>query len=277
MGKFKAALDSEQVQGPRSRPTWTTPRKFGARGTPTFFINGRNLRGAQPFEAFKAVIDEEIKKADAKLKAGVAARAALRRADQGRPGQGGRRRRRRPAARRASPTPARAYKADVEGAPVKGAKDALVTIVQFSDFQCPFCSRVEPTIDKVMEEYKGKVRVVWQRPARCPSTTTPCPPPLAARAAGEQGKFWEMHDKLFANQQALDRASLEKYAQELGLNMAKFKAALDANKYKDDDPGRRGGGQQDRRGGTPAFFINGTVPVGRAAVRGVQGQASTRS
>src|SRR5204863_8142160 len=113
----------------------------------------------------------------------------------------------------------------------KGGKQPKVTIIEFSDFQCPFCSRVEPTMDKVMEEYKGKVRVAW-RDLPLPFHPNAMPAAIAARAAGEQGKYWEMHDKIFANQQSLDRPTYEKYAQELGLNMAKFKADLDASKDK---------------------------------------------
>ncbi len=101
--------------------------------------------------------------------------------------------------RQGEPDANTAYRADIKGAPMKGSKDALVTIVQFSDFQCPFCSRVEPTISKVMDEYKGKVRVVW-RNLPLPFHPNAMPAAIAARAAGEQGKFWEMHDKIFANQ-----------------------------------------------------------------------------
>ncbi len=82
------------------------------------------------------------------------------------------------------------------------------------------------------EEYKGKVRVAFKHQP-LPFHQNAKPAAAAALAAHEQGKFWEMHDKLFANQRALDRASLEKYAQELGLNMGKFKAALDSGKYKE--------------------------------------------
>ena len=83
------------------------------------------------------------------------------------------------------------------------------------------------------------------------------PAAIAARAAGEQGKFWEMHKKLFENQSALDRPALEKYASELGLNMGKFKAALDANKGKEDIEADAAGGGKIGARGTPAFFING--------------------
>src|SRR6185369_10698756 len=67
-----------------------------------------------------------------------------------------------PGARPGEPQAGVAYRVELGNAPIKGAKDALVTIVQFSDFQCPFCSRVEPTIAQVMDEYSGKVRVVWK-------------------------------------------------------------------------------------------------------------------
>ena len=83
------------------------------------------------------------------------------------------------------------------------------------------------------------------------------PAALAAEAAREQGKFWEMHDKLFANQQALDRADLEKYAQELGLDMDKFKAALDKEKDKERIKQRHGRRRQVRRARHADFFING--------------------
>ena len=81
-------------------------------------------------------------------------------------------------------------------------------------------------------------------------------------AANDQGKFWEMHDKMFANQQALDRPSLEKYAEELGLNMSKFKAALDSGKFKDKVDSDAKEGAAVGATGTPTFFINGTKVVG---------------
>src|SRR4029077_20644049 len=113
-----------------------------------------------------------------------------------------------------------------------------------------------PTISKVMDEYKGKVRVAW-RDLPLPFHPNAMPAAIAARAAGEQGKFWEMHDKIFANQQAMDRATYEKYAQELGLNMGKFKAALEAQKGKAEIEADAAAGGKIGARGTPAFFING--------------------
>ena len=88
----------------------------------------------------------------------------------------------------------------------------------------------------------------------------------AAMAANEQGKFWEYHDKLFANQQALDRPSLEKYAGELGLNMDKFKSALDTGKFKERVDREVAEGDKVGAGGTPTFFINGNKLVGAQPV-----------
>ncbi|HET6147618.1 MAG TPA: thioredoxin domain-containing protein [Polyangia bacterium] len=253
MGKFKNVLDTEKYKD-RIKKDMDDAANFGARGTPNFFINGRNFRGAQPLEAFKAVIDEELKKADEKLKSGTprgqlyAALTSngLTKAAPPPPAP----------ARQGEPDATTVFRADVKGAPIKGAKDALVTIVQYSDYQCPFCSRVEPTISKVMDEYKGKVRVAW-RDLPLPFHPNAMPAAIAARAAGEQGKYWEMHDKIFANQQTLDRPTYEKYAQELGLNMGKFKAALDAQKGKAEIEADAASGNKIGARGTPAFFING--------------------
>ncbi len=255
LAKFKAAMDDAKLKE-RLEADKKQAAQFGATGTPTFFVNGRKMVGAQPFDAFKTVIDEEMKKADDKLKAGVT-RANLYAAltkdglDKAAP----------PPAPPGAPNPDTVFKADVRGAPSKGPKDALITIVAFSEFQCPFCARVEPTLDKVMETYPGKIRLVW-RDFPLPFHQDATPAAIVARVAGEQGKFWEMHDKLFENQRKLDRASLEQYAQELGLNVAKVEAALDEKKYESQIKADLEMGQKIGVRGTPAFFINGTFLSG---------------
>src|SRR5207253_8326783 len=118
------------------------------------------------------------------------------------------------------------------------------------------CERDEPTVAQEMKEYSGKVRVAW-KDLPLPFHPNALPAAIAARAAGEQGKFWEMHDKLFANQQTLDRGTYEKYAQELRLDMARFKAALDAEKHKSDIQADSAQASKLGANGTPAFFING--------------------
>ena len=134
-------------------------------------------------------------------------------------------------------------------------------MVAFSDFQCPFCSRAVPTLKQIEDKYKGKVRIAFKH-LPLPFHDKAQLAAEASMAANEQGKFWEYHDKLFANQQALDRPSLEKYAQELGLNMAKFKAALDSGKYKKkvEDDAKQGAAVG--ASGTPTFFVNGKKLVG---------------
>jgi len=127
---------------------------------------------------------------------------------------------------------AKAYKMHFPStAPIRGPKNAKVTIVEFSDFQCPFCGRVEPTLKQVMDAYGADVRIVW-RNVPLPFHEHAEDAAEAAMAADAQGKFWPMHDKMYASQEALDRASLDKYAGDLGLNMAKYKAAMDSHTYQ---------------------------------------------
>jgi protein-disulfide isomerase len=187
---------------------------MGARGTPAFFINGRFLSGAQPLPRFKEIIDDEIKRADKLVSSGIPKNkvyASLTKnaltAAKAAPEQ--------PAQRQ--PDPNAVYKVPVGPSAQKGPKDALVTIVEFSDFQCPFCTRVNPTIAKIQEEYKNDVRIVFKHNA-LPFHKEAQKAAEAALEARDQGKFWEMHDKLFENQKALTRPDLEKYAKELGLN-----------------------------------------------------------
>ncbi|MFO0574399.1 MAG: thioredoxin domain-containing protein [Polyangia bacterium] len=249
LAKFKAALDTNKYKE-RVNADAAEAAKFGARGTPSFFINGKPFHGAQPYENFEKVVKNEIELADAKLKAGVAPASLY--AELTKDGAEKVEAPKQPE----QPQDNVVYKALVGDAPVKGPKDAKVTIVQWSDFQCPFCSRVEPTITELMKLYPKDVRVAFkQLPLSFHDKAH-----LAAEAslaAKEQGKFWEYHAKLFANQGALDRPSLEKYAQELGLNMKKFTAALDGGKYKQKVDDELAEGQKIGANGTPAFFVNG--------------------
>jgi len=228
----------------------------GANGTPTFFINGRQLVGAQEASAFEKIIDDEIKEADTLLKKGTPLKDVYTKRIE--------------TAALAAPPPAPAGAPDDQGgkfdvhvgdAPVKGPASAPVTLVAWSDFQCPFCSRAVPTVRQVEDAYKGKIRIAFKQ-FPLPFHDKAHLAAEAALAANEQGKFWQMHDKLFANQQALDRPSLEKYAQELGLDMGKFKAALDSGKFKDKVDAEDKEGAAFGVTGTPTFFINGTRLVG---------------
>ncbi|HEY6880105.1 MAG TPA: thioredoxin domain-containing protein [Polyangiales bacterium] len=140
--------------------------------------------------------------------------------------------------------------------PAFGPADAKVTIVEFSDFQCPFCSRAADAAHKVKEKYGDKVRFVFRQfPLSFHKDAHTAAE--ASLAANAQGKFWPFHDKLFANQQKLDRASLEGYAKEVGLNVPSFKKALDSKEFAATVDGELKMGEEVAVQGTPTMFLNG--------------------
>ncbi len=154
------------------------------------------------------------------------------------------------------PDPKATYKVDVDDAVTKGSPEALVTIVEWSDFQCPFCSRVNPTMAKIQETYGDKVRIAFKHNP-LPMHNRAMAGAIAAEAAGRQDKFWEMHDKLFANSRELTDENIEKWGTEIGLDMDKFKTdlkdkALETKILKQQTQGSTLGAR-----GTPAFFVNG--------------------
>jgi protein-disulfide isomerase len=260
MAKYRAAMRKSQKLRRRIEADQDEAARFGVTGVPNFFVNGRPLRGAQPIETFKELIDQEIAKADAKLRKGTArkrlyaelTKQGLRRAPQPKPGPG-------------EPDPETVYRAEIDGAPVRGAKDALVTIVLFSDYQCPFCRRVEPTLDKVLAEYKGHVRVVWRdMPLSFHARARDAA--IAARAAGAQGKYWQMHDRILGGEAdapvKLEAEDLLHYAEELGLDTTAFRVAIQSEALAqavDADVARA---KQLGVSGTPACFINGKLLSG---------------
>jgi protein-disulfide isomerase len=157
---------------------------------------------------------------------------------------------------RRGPDPNKAYTVNTAGSPSRGDASAAVTIAEFSDFQCPFCSRVGPTLERVRQVYGDKVRVVWKHNPLPMHKDAPLAH-LAAVAAAEQGKFWEYHDRLFANQQKLQRPFLSQYARELGLDVARFDRAVDSKAGQPKIDVDAAEGRSLGVSGTPAFFING--------------------
>jgi len=244
----KSAIDNNKF-GEKIDASVDLANDVQARGTPHFFINGVRLSGAQPLEAFKKSIDEQLAKAKAIVAKGVPKAKVydeLMKDAKGPP----------PPEKKEIPAP------DAQ-TPIKGNKAAKVTITIFSDFQCPFCKRVEPTLAEIEKEYGDKVRFVWRH--------MPLPfhadAPLAGQAAQEaftqkgNAGFWKMHDKLFeaqgSSEDAIKRPALEKMAQDLGLNMDKFKAALDSNAHKAKLDADNKIGNDVGINRTPAFVING--------------------
>jgi protein-disulfide isomerase len=145
--------------------------------------------------------------------------------------------------------------------PAIGPKDAPVVIIEFTDYQCPFCGRSRPTVQQILDNYKGKVRYVLRDfPLSFHKDSEKAHE--AAHCAGDQGKYWEMNKKLFANQKDIKMEDLKKYAQELKLNMNKFNECLDSGKYADMVRKNLEDGEKAGVTGTPAFFINGRMISG---------------
>lgn len=147
------------------------------------------------------------------------------------------------------------------GDPADGPADAPITIVEFSDYQCPFCARVTPTMDRVMKTYAGKVRRVFKD---FPLPSHPQAPKAseAARCAGDQGKYWEMHARLFANQAALQVDQMKKTASTLGIDQAAFDQCLDGGKYTARVSADLDQGEGLGVNSTPSLFINGRPLIG---------------
>ena len=139
---------------------------------------------------------------------------------------------------------------------------APVTIIEFSDYECPFCGKYfQQTYPQIVKEYvdTGKVKIVFRDfPLSFHANAQKAGE--AAECAGEQRKYWEMHDKLFKNQNALEINSLKRYAKELGLNTKTFDDCLDSGKMASEVQKDFEDGQDAGVSGTPAFFING-IPL----------------
>ena len=145
--------------------------------------------------------------------------------------------------------------------PSKGPEGAPVTIVEFSDFQCPFCARVEPTVTQLLEAYPGKIRLVY-RDYPLPNHGDAPKAAEAAHCAGDQGKYWEMHGQLFANQGKLKVEDLKAHARQIGLDGAKFDQCLESGVKATLVAENLKAGNEAGVSGTPAFFINGRLLSG---------------
>lgn len=217
----------------------------GASGTPTFFVNGRKIVGAQPLDRFSAVIDEQLAVAAAALARGVAPAKLYDTLQQG------------------------AVSAQIErvnvpaptaASPSRGPAGAKVTVQIWSDLECPYCKRVELTLAELMLAFPGQVRVVWHNhplPFH-PHAMLAAEAVMEAHAQKGSEAFWKMHDMILQNQAGgMERASLEQYALAVGLDLVAFRAALDQHVHRPaieaDTHIAEGAGLS----GTPAFAING--------------------
>ena len=149
-----------------------------------------------------------------------------------------------------------------DGDPSIGPSDAPITIVEFSDYQCPYCQAwYQQTFDQLMANYPDKILFVY-RDLPLPGHPESLPAAEAANCAGEQGAYWKFHNDLFSGQYSLSRAAYEQYASDLGLDTAAFSACLDDHRYQAEVKADYADAVSIGLSGTPSFVINGRILVG---------------
>ena len=234
--EFNKCLDNQETAA-AVRADMQEAQSRGVQGTPSFWIQDELVVGAQPFNVFQQTID-------AKLRGEAAAPPA-------------------PSVPSAPQAPAAPV--DVaEGRYPQGSKDAEVVLVGFTDYECPFCKRFfDQTEQQIIDTYvkTGKVRysvrhfpLSFHPNAQKASEAVEC--------AAQQGKMWEMHEAVFDNQQAIDVASLKRYAQQVGVDTAKFNTCLDTGATAAIVNADTAAGSQAGVSGTPSFYVNGKQIVG---------------
>jgi protein-disulfide isomerase len=147
---------------------------------------------------------------------------------------------------------------DAAGRPVRGPATAPVEIIEFSDFECPYCLKSVPIVAEVLKTYGDKVRLVY-RHFPLPNHPNARPAAEASLCAAEQDQFWAFHDRLFENQSRLTVPDLKQHAAALGLDAAKFNACVDERKYRAEVDRDIAAAQEAGVTGTPAFFVNGRL------------------
>ena len=243
-GEAFATCLEEQGQRDLIVEDYEEGQKFGVQGTPNFVINGRLVQGALPMEAFSGIIDALIEEAESgELPAGAATVTP-------------------------TATPDRDFAE--ESVSSRGDPDAPVVIVEFSDYQCPFCRRhFLETMPKLIEDYidTGKVRYVFKDFPLTNIHPQAVEASFAAECAGEQDAYWEMHDKLYTEQErwaGVDNATevFSDFADELGLDTEAFTTCVSDARYQEDVIQNFQEGVNAGVSGTPAFFINGVFVSG---------------
>lgn len=231
---------------------------FDAGGTPHFFVNGRRLVGAQPPEAFEPVVAQELQKAQKLIDAGARPEAvyeALTAAGQG---------------------PPEPVQVDVErlpgNDPARGPAKARVTVHEFADFQCPFCTQAEATLGEIARTYGDAVRFVWHD-LPLPFHRNALAAANGAREARSQKgdrAFWAFHDRLLSNHAKLSRDDLDADARALGLDMNRWKASLDGGAHAGEIDADKEAAEALGFQGTPAFVVVAAGATRGYAVLGAQ-------
>jgi protein-disulfide isomerase len=268
--KWATAVGVDAAVLAKGSPAWSAKidrdlalaQKLGIDGTPAFLVNGEMLSGAQPLEAFEQIVNDQLSKAKALTDKGVAADkvyatlteaaiaeqmalAAKMKADAEKPDTN-------------------VYKVPVGKSPVRGDKAATITVIEFSDFQCPYCKLAEETLSALRTKYGADVRLVWKN---APLPFHPRAEPaaeLAMEARAEKGDaaFWAVHDAIFAQQDKLADEDLLAIAKAQKLDTAKVKAAIEKHTYAESIAEDSDLADDFKAEGTPHFFVDGRRLVG---------------
>ena len=223
---FELALDNHTYR-PIIERDLAEARGLGVTTTPTFFVNGRRLVGPQGYASLGAVIET--------LLVGI------------------------PKSQRVQDeivASGPAQQINLEHSPTKGPATAPVSLVELSDFECPYCAEAAPIAQQLVSAYPTQVRLAFKQYPLPMHKKSPLAHE-AALAAGEQGKFWEMHDLLFADQDKLSHEDLIAKAKQLNLDVRRFTRDLDSHLFKPAVDADRQEGNRLGVDGTPFFFING--------------------
>jgi protein-disulfide isomerase len=252
--KFQAELSSKR-QAAKVDEDLALATRLGIRGTPVFRINGVPLMGAQPLEVFKETIDGQLAAAKELAASGTPA-GQIYNVLSGKNSEAA------PAEADEAPEPedTAIWRVPVEKSdPTRGPSDALVTLVLFSDFQCPYCKRVEETLAALEQKYGANLRIVW-KDYPLPFHDRAVPAAVLARVAlakkGAKG-FWQAHHALFAGQDDLDDGALKAIAKGLGLSWTETQKAIADHRFKDVFEASEDLAKTLRVSGTPCAFVNG--------------------
>jgi protein-disulfide isomerase len=263
MARFRADMDRERRPlRDRVLAEAALAERLGLGGTPAFFVNGRPIEGAQPVDVFVRAIADELARAKALVASGVAPSAVYDAliAEGVREGS-----LEPPTNARRELDPNAVYPVTLGAGLSRGRDDALVTLVVFDDFECPYCGRLAPTLDELRAGYGDRLRIVF-RHNPLPFHQHAMAAHEAAMEAAAQGKFWAMYEQLFAHQRALERADLERYARAIGLDLARFRAALDDGRHRAAIEADQAEAKALGARGTPTVFVNGTPVAGAQPV-----------
>lgn len=159
----------------------------------------------------------------------------------------------------------------------RGPANAPVTLVEYADFQCPACGQTYPIIEELISRFPDRLRVVYRHFPLISSHPRALPAAIAAEAAGAQGRFWEMHHLLFENQRRLEDDHLMEYAQQIGLDLDRFRADLQRRLNEDKIRDQLKQGARSGVNGTPTIFINGQRYDGPHTIEALAGLMATQS